>query len=104
MLTGLFPWSRLKIQINGEDLTPPESVITTLTTAEKLRNDIVHGRLENLNGKTVTSVLTAVRDLLYFLDVAQGQQWALYYLSTEAREHFPQITSWPLLLTPVVQA
>jgi hypothetical protein len=101
MLTELFPWSKLKVQIKGKDLTPPNSVTTTLTTAVKLRNAIVHARVENLNRKTVNSVLTAVRDLLYFLDVAQGQEWALYYLSAEARKHFPQITSWPLLITPV---
>jgi hypothetical protein len=104
MLTELFPWSKLRVQINGKDLTPPDSVTTTLTTAVKLRNDVVHGRVENLNRKTVHSVLTAVRDLLYFLDAAQGQRWALYHLSAEARKHFPQIASWPLLVTPVVQA
>jgi hypothetical protein len=75
-LTELFPWSKLKVQINGKDLTPPDSVTTTLTKAVRLRNDIDHGRGENLSGKTVDSVLTAVRDLLYFLDVVHGQQWA----------------------------
>jgi hypothetical protein len=101
MLTELFPWSKLNLRSNGADLTPPESVTTTLTKAVKLRNDIVHGRLENLNRKTVTSILTAVRDLLYFLDAAQGQSWALYYLSAEARKHFTQITNWPLMLSVV---
>ncbi len=76
--------------------------MNTLKKAVLLRNDIVHGRGESLSGKTVDSVLTAVRDLLYFLDVAQGREWAIYHLSAEARKHFPQIASWPLLLTPVV--
>ena len=44
--------------------------------------------------------MIAVRDLLYFLDAAQGREWALSHLSAEARNDFPQITSWPLLLTP----
>jgi hypothetical protein len=101
MLTELFPWSKLNVQINGQTLTPPESVTTTLVKAVKLRNDIVHGRLENLNGRTVTSVLTAVRDLLYFLDAAQGQRWALDHISGEARKHFPQIKSWPLRIDPL---
>jgi hypothetical protein len=102
MLAELFPWSKLKVQVNGKSLTPPESVMNILKKAVVLRNDIVHGRGESLSGKTVDSVLTAVRDLLYFLDVAQGREWAIYHLSAEARKHFPQITSWPLLLTQVV--
>jgi hypothetical protein len=100
MLTELFPWSKLNVQIDGESLTPPKSVTTTLTKAVLLRNDIVHGRGENLNRKTVDSVLIAVRDLLYFLDAFQGQRWALYYLSGEAIKHFPHIT-WPLRVTSV---
>ena len=102
MLTQLFPWSKVKLQINGKDLTPPDSVTTELEKAVLLRNGIVHGRAENLNSTTVDTVLTAVRDLLYFLDVAQGRRWALYHLSSEARKHFPQVTSWPLTVTPLV--
>ncbi len=102
MLTELFPWPKLKMQINGKDLTPPESVATTLKKAVLLRNDIVHGRAENLNGKTVNSVLTAVRDLLYFLDAVQGQPWALFHLSAEARKDFPRVTSGPLQITPLI--
>lgn len=102
MLGELFPWSKLNLQVNGADLTPPEFVITTLRKAVNLRNDIVHGRLEGLNHKTVISVLNAVRDLLYLLDAALGQNWALYYLSAEARKHFPQITSWPPQATPLI--
>jgi hypothetical protein len=102
MLKDLFPWSRLNVQINGQNLTPPDSVTTALEKAVHLRNDIVHGRAGNVNGKTATSVWVAVRDLLYFLDFAQGHQWALYHLSGEARKHFPQVTSWPLRVDPLV--
>jgi len=102
MLKDLFPWSRLNVRINGQNVTPPDSVTTTLEKAVHLRNDIVHGRAGNVNGKTATSVWVAVRDLLYFLDFAQGHQWALYHLSGEARKHFPQVTSWPLRVDPLV--
>src|ERR1700694_3406987 len=74
MLKDLFPWSRLNVRISGQDVTPPDSVTTTLEKAVRLRNDIVHGRAGNVNGKTTTSVWIAVRDLLYFLDFAQGHQ------------------------------
>jgi len=102
MLTELFPWAKLNVQINGKALTPPVSVTNTLMKAVSLRNKIVHGQAENLNGRTVTSMLIAVRDLLYFLDAAQGQQWAIYLLSAHARKDFPQITSWPLQMTPLI--
>jgi hypothetical protein len=102
MLKDLFPWSRLNVRINGQSVTPPDSVMTMLQKAIHLRNDIVHGRAGNVNGKTATSVWVAVRDLLYFLDFAQGHQWALYHLSGEARKHFPQVTSWPLRADPLV--
>jgi hypothetical protein len=102
MLKDLFPWSRLNVRINGQNVTPPDSVTTTLEKAVHLRNDIVHGRAGNVNGKTATSVWVAVRDLLYFLDFAQGHQWALYHLSGEARKHFPQVISWPLRVDPLV--
>lgn len=102
MLKDLFPWSRLNARINGQNVTPPDSVTTTLEKAVKLRNDIVHGRASNVNRKTVTSVWVAVRDLLYFLDFAQGHEWALYHLSGEARKHFPQVTSWPLRADPLI--
>jgi hypothetical protein len=106
-MLGVFPWSKLKlqidgVQISGKDLTPPKSVMDMLEKAVNLRNRIVHGQAENLNGKTVNSVLFAVRDLLYFLDAVQGQQWALYHVSAHARKDFPQVPSWPLQITPLV--
>jgi hypothetical protein len=102
MLKELFPWSKLKVQINGTDLTPPDFVTKTLEKGVLLRNDIVHGREKNLDRKTVVSVITAARDLLYLLDFAQGQQWAIYHLSAGARKHFPQVISWPLSVTPLL--
>jgi hypothetical protein len=86
MLTKFFPWSKLNLQINGTVATPPDSVTTELEKAVLLRNEIVHGRGEGLKEQTVDSVLTAVRDLLYFLDALQGQGWALSYLSSGARQ------------------
>jgi hypothetical protein len=102
MLKELFPWPQLKVQINGIGLTPPDFVTKTLEKAVKLRNEIVHGREKDLDRRTVVSVINAVRDLLYLLDVAQGQQWALHHLSAESRRHFPQVTSWPLAVTPLI--
>jgi hypothetical protein len=63
MLTELFPWSKLKLQINGKKVSPPYSITTELQKAVLLRNEIVHRRAEAPNMATVDSVLTAVRDL-----------------------------------------
>ena len=51
-----------------------------------LRNEIVHRRVENLNDDTVLSVLTAVRDLLYSLDLLENQTWARSYLSYDPKD------------------
>jgi hypothetical protein len=85
MLTDLFPWTKLKLQI--EDRKPiPDSITVILKKAVLLRNEIVHRRVENLNDDTVLSVLTAVRDLLYSLDLLENQTWARSYLSYEPKD------------------
>lgn len=47
------------------------------------------GVREGLKVETVDSVLTAVRDLLYFLDALRGQNWAANYVSPEALQSPP---------------
>ena len=85
----LFPWPKLKLQINGKDLTVPDSIIDGLKMAVTLRNSIVHGGAVKLTLDTVESVLFSVRDLLYFLDTLAGpKQWAFEHLSREARVHY----------------
>jgi hypothetical protein len=86
MLAELFPWDKLKLENNGRDARPPDSVITLLKKAVFLRDGIVHRGVKTLSSDTVDSVLTAVRDLLYFLDTLQGQVWALSHLSAVARQ------------------
>jgi hypothetical protein len=102
MIKELFPWPRLNLQVNGVPFVPPASAINTLEKAVLLRNNIVHGREDQLERSTVVSIITAVRDLLYSFDFAQGQTWALYHLSAFARKDFPQVTSWPLAATPLL--
>jgi hypothetical protein len=102
MIKELFPWSRLNLQVSGVSFAPPASAIKTLEKAVMLRNNIVHGREDELERSTVVSIITAVRDLLYSFDFAQGQTWALSHLSAFARKDFPQIKSWPLTVTPLL--
>jgi hypothetical protein len=84
-----FPWNKLKLQINGKDLTVPDSIKDELTKAIKLRNDVVHGGAVKLSVDTVESVLTSVRDLLYFLDaLTDVKRWAFDHMSPEARKHY----------------
>jgi|ERR1017187_1922658 hypothetical protein len=83
-----FPWSKLAVRIYGKVPSIPESMTEELIKAVKLRNQIVHlGALEGgtkLKRETVDSVLTAVRDLLYFLDALLGQTWAVSNMSAAA--------------------
>jgi len=89
MLTELFPWSKLNLQINGKEPKPPASITDVLKKAVSLRDEIVHRpTAKEPSHDTVDSVLTSVRDLLYFLDGLRGQQWALGYVSTDTRRHF----------------
>lgn len=88
MLTEFFPWSKLKVQINGKEPKLPESITSVLKKAVLLRDLIVHRSVDELSTDTVDSVLTSVRDLLYFLDSLQGQEWAFKHLSTESARHF----------------
>jgi len=84
-----FPWSKLSVQVNGKVPSIPDSIQSELKKAVNLRNRIVHtGVPANLKGESVDSVLTAVRDLLYFLDALQGQTWAANCMSPEAIKSF----------------
>jgi hypothetical protein len=84
-----FPWDALKLQINGKNVTVPDSIKESLRTAVTLRNSIVHGSAAKLTLDTVESVLFSVRDLLYFLDTLAGpQRWAFDHLRREARMHY----------------
>jgi hypothetical protein len=76
-----FPWSKLGVRVNGNVPAIPDSVRSELKKAVFLRNQIVHtGAPVQLKVETVDSVLTSVRDLLYFLDALQGQNWAASHL------------------------
>jgi hypothetical protein len=84
-----FPWPRLGVQINGKVPSIPDSIQSELKKAILLRNQIVHtGGPVTLKVETVDSVLTSVRDLLYFLDALQGQTWAATHISRAALKSF----------------
>jgi hypothetical protein len=88
MLTK-FPWPALKLQVNGKVPAIPDSITSKLEEGVRLRNLIVHEGVEKLEGETVNSVLTSVRDLLYFLDALRTRQsWPINYMTQEARKEF----------------
>jgi hypothetical protein len=89
MLTK-FPWSELGLQLNNKVPMVPKSIIKELGSAVSLRNKIVHTGVAELKDTTVESVITAVRDLLYFLDALEGrgQSWPINNMSHEARKEF----------------
>ena len=85
----LFPWEKMKLQINGQPVTVPGSIKDELKKAVTLRNEIVHGRSGALTSDITELVLFSVRDLLYFLDALTNMKaWAFDFMSTEARKHF----------------
>jgi hypothetical protein len=89
-----FPWSRLGVRIGGKVPGIPDPTASELKKAVLLRNEIVHqGATQGatkLRPETVDSVLTAVRDLLYFLDALSGQTWAVNNMSPVALKQFTQ--------------
>jgi hypothetical protein len=88
-MLDLFPWDKLKLQINGEPISVPDSIKSELKKAVTLRNEIVHGSVSGLTSDTTESVLFSVRDLLYFLDaLTYSNRWAFNFVSPEARKHF----------------
>jgi hypothetical protein len=84
-----FPWDSLKLAINQQKITVPDSIKDELKKAVTLRNEIVHGRSGSLTGDSTESVLYCVRDLLYFLDaLVDRKEWAFNHISAHARNHF----------------
>jgi hypothetical protein len=84
----IFPWRKLGLVINNRVPSVPASVEDELKKAVTLRNQIVHAGGVKLEGETVDSVLTSVRDLLYFLDALRGQHWATKHMSPDALKSF----------------
>jgi len=88
-MLDLFPWHKLKLVINGQPVTVPDSIKDELKKANTLRNEIVHGRSGSLTRDTTEEVLYTVRDLLYFLDTLTDLKWwAINFISPEASKHF----------------
>jgi hypothetical protein len=88
-MLDLFPWDKIKLQINGKAVSVPETIKDELKKAITLRNEIVHGYSAGLTSDTTESVLYCVRDLLYFLDgLTDLKWWAFEFVSPDARKHF----------------
>jgi len=88
-MLDLFPWDKMKLAINEQPVTVPDSIKDELKKAVTLRNEIVHGRSGALTSDITESVLFSVRDLLYFLDALIDRKvWAFEFMSADARKHF----------------
>lgn len=86
MLTK-FPWSELRLRINGKVPAVPNSITAKLDEGVRLRNMIVHEGVPKLESEAVDSMLTAVRDLLYLLDALRiRQSWPTTHLSHDVRK------------------
>lgn len=84
-----FPWAQLKTRINDKVPMVPEPITDELKKAVALRNKIVHSGIATLNYETLDSVMNAVNDFLYFLDLVHtGQPWPLSCMSRDILGHF----------------
>jgi hypothetical protein len=84
-----FPWSKVNLRINGKVPTIPKSILAGIKDGIRVRNLVVHAGIAKLESETVDSVLTAVRELLYFLDaLCICQSWPYDYIGPEARKEF----------------
>jgi hypothetical protein len=85
-----FPWEQLKLRINGKVPSVPELIVDELKKAITLRNKIVHSGIANLKPETLDSILEAVSDFLYFLDMlhGEGRPWAMRFIRSSVMSSF----------------
>lgn len=85
-----FPWSEIGVLISGKVPVVPEMLIANLKKAVTLRNAIVHSGGANFSYDSLDSILSSVREFLYFLDSLQGkgQAWAMRFIRPEIMAQF----------------
>lgn len=74
-------------------LKVPESLVSSLRKAVRLRNDFVHGGAESATGwmapemlgERTAAILETTSDLLWLFDAYRGHLWALSFLSDSTR-------------------
>ncbi len=94
MLTK-FPWAALKARISGKPAFVPDSIEKQLKKAVVLRNKVVHTGTVELKAETLDSIITSMRDFLYFLDALSGETWAARHISPAFLESFASPKSAP---------
>jgi hypothetical protein len=84
------PWDNLKVKINEKVPFIPEPLLSEMRKAVLLRNQTVHSGVAKIDDDALDSILTTVKDLLYFLDMLTGesQLWASNFLSRQVSDAF----------------
>jgi hypothetical protein len=83
MLEEYLPLIKTKYNIYGHTLPPPKSLTEILKKGVLLRNNIVHGKQNEVGKETVEEILNAIRDLLYLLDFYSGHIWAWEHVNAQ---------------------
>lgn len=84
MLTEYLPKLPVKQRFgNGEVKSPPDDLLQRLRTAIRKRDEVVHGKREEVDAQEVLDAIDTARDLLYMFDYYQGIEWAADHLSFE---------------------
>jgi hypothetical protein len=74
---------KLKAQINGRVVAPPELLMTTIKKAVAMRNRVVHGVTQDIKDATIRGYLAAISDVNCLLDTYAGHTWAIRNMSVE---------------------
>jgi hypothetical protein len=75
-----------KLEINGKEPHPPDTVRREVRSAVRKRNKVVHEGYRTISQRRVDEYLDAVKDLLYLLDFYAGHMWAWASISKETRD------------------
>jgi hypothetical protein len=64
---------------------PPKKLMTIVESMVRLRNEIVHGHRTNVARRDIEKLFPQIRDILFMLDYARGETWALSHVSSDTR-------------------
>jgi len=86
MLTKYLPELPVRLAPTGRKAHVPTAVRREIEEAIRLRNGLVHVGERQIDQARLRSILGAVRDLLYLLDVYSGQRWATEHISVATQK------------------
>lgn len=105
MLSDFLPKITTNLQMDKIAFKPfvPKGILNEIQKGVTIRNELVHGKVISIQPKKVNSILIAVRDLLYLLDLYSGHLWAERNISHETISKIKEEISKGIKKNPPVQ-